>query len=116
MRRFSVSIQPVAKHVSEADLAYWKTRAEQLQTALDTRIVIEQAKGVFAERVGCDPEAAFSVLRREARSKRLKLHELASQIVSAAATGDPGRGNDGSREGLTVAVPSLPPDGPSAGQ
>ena len=109
-----MSIHRPEEHAFEAEIAYWKTRADQLQTALDSRIVIEQAKGVFAERMGCDPEAAFSILRREARSKRLKLHELATEVVASAAAGAPVRRAEVSREGLTAAVASSPPDRPSA--
>ena len=108
-----MSIHRLDDHLLETEVAYWKTRAEQLQSALDTRIVIEQAKGVFAERLGCEPDTAFSILRRTARSKRLKLHELATQVVASAAARSPAQGTNGSRGGLT-AVANLPPDGPSA--
>jgi hypothetical protein len=108
-----VSIHRLDAHVLETEVAYWKTRAEQLQSALDTRIVIEQAKGVFAERLGCEPEAAFSILRRMARSERLNLHELATKVVASAAAGCSAPGTNGSRTSLT-AVANLPPDGPSA--
>jgi transcriptional regulator with GAF, ATPase, and Fis domain len=55
--------------------------AEQLQSALDTRTIIEQAKGVLAERGGLSMEAAFDVLRRYCRSNRLHLAETARGIV-----------------------------------
>ncbi|MFL5950250.1 MAG: ANTAR domain-containing response regulator [Gaiellaceae bacterium] len=57
-------------------------RTIQLQTALDSRIVIEQAKGILAERESIDPEAAFQQMRRQARSRRMKLRDLAQGIVA----------------------------------
>ncbi|MDX6435927.1 MAG: hypothetical protein QOK34_761, partial [Gaiellaceae bacterium] len=60
-------------------------RTLQLQTALDSRVVIEQAKGILAERNQIDPEEAFERMRLEARSRRMKLHDLASGIVATVA-------------------------------
>ena len=59
-------------------------RAAQLQQALDSRVVIEQAKGVLVERFGIDSDEAFRLLRRTARSNRIRLHEVCAQVVSAA--------------------------------
>jgi hypothetical protein len=57
-----------------------------LQRALDTRVVIEQAKGILAERVGLDVHEAFQVLRMSARSNRIRLHDLAKRIVEERET------------------------------
>lgn len=56
--------------------------ADQLQTALDSRIVIEQAKGVIAERTGVGVNEAFEVLRRHARSRGQKLRAVAAAVVA----------------------------------
>jgi hypothetical protein len=57
-----------------------------LQRALDTRIVIEQAKGVLAERFDVDVHEAFQVLRLSARSNRIRLRDLATQVVESRKT------------------------------
>lgn len=64
-------------------------RAEQLQRALESRIVIEQAKGVLAERLGVEPATAFELLRRAARSRQMRLHQLAGAVVASPATPPP---------------------------
>ena len=56
--------------------------ATQLQQALDTRVVIEQAKGVLAGRLNMTPDAAFVVMRKFARSSRIKVHDVARDVVS----------------------------------
>ena len=63
-----------------------EVRTAQLQHALDSRIIIEQAKGVLAERRGLDPDAAFDALRSYARSNQLKVHDLAADIVAGRRT------------------------------
>jgi hypothetical protein len=61
-------------------------RCAQLQEALDSRIVIEQAKGVLAERFHLEPDRAFDVLRRSARSNRVSLRDLAVRVVASERT------------------------------
>jgi AmiR/NasT family two-component response regulator len=61
-------------------------RAEQLEAALESRVVIEQAKGVLAARHGLEISAAFDVMRRAARANELKLHGLATRVVAERRT------------------------------
>jgi transcriptional regulator with GAF, ATPase, and Fis domain len=55
--------------------------AAQLQTALVSRVVIEQAKGVLAERGDLTMDNAFQALRKHARDHNLRLHDVARGIV-----------------------------------
>ena len=54
---------------------------EQLNRALNSRVVIEQAKGMISERDGVDMEHAFTRLRSHARNHNLRLAELAEDVV-----------------------------------
>jgi len=56
--------------------------ADQLQTALNTRIRIEQAKGVLAERYGIDMNEAFTTIRNYARSHNQRLADVTHLILS----------------------------------
>ena len=57
---------------------------EQLQNALDSRVVLEQAKGVLSYSGDLDMPAAYAALRRYARDHNIKLTELARALVSRA--------------------------------
>ena len=66
----------------ERSMRHSDTLNEQLQTALNSRVIIEQAKGKLAERLGLDMEQAFGLLRDYARARNLRLAELAQSFVS----------------------------------
>jgi len=71
---------------TSTELTELRARVAQLQTALETRIVVEQSKGVLAERFQLTVEDAFLLLRYAARSSRTNIHELAQEIVESGTT------------------------------
>lgn len=65
---------------------------EQLTHALNSRVVIEQAKGMVAERLDLDVEGSFAALRNHARNHNLRLVDVANGVIAgtiAAARLDP---------------------------
>lgn len=56
--------------------------AEQLDHALNSRVVIEQAKGMLAERAGAEVEDAFEALRDYARRHNLRLAHVAHDLIA----------------------------------
>jgi hypothetical protein len=67
--------------IQVASAGHRQILAGQLQVALDSRIVLEQAKGVLAEQRGITPTAAFSVLRRLAREHNQRLTVIAHAVI-----------------------------------
>ena len=69
--------------------------AEQLQTALSSRVVIEQAKGVLSARGGLTMERAFATMRGYARAHRLGLSDVARTVSEGIADLDAIMGHAG---------------------
>jgi GAF domain-containing protein len=59
--------------------------AGQLQVALNSRVIIEQAKGILAERMRVTPDQAFIVLRAYSRTNNYPLTQLAADVISGTA-------------------------------
>ena len=59
--------------------------AGQLQLALNSRVLIEQAKGILAERLRVTPDEAFVLLRRYARDHNHRLTELSGDVIRGTA-------------------------------
>ncbi|MER6694413.1 GAF and ANTAR domain-containing protein, partial [Streptomyces minutiscleroticus] len=81
--------------VQQASLDHHRTVNRQLQHALDSRTVIEQAKGFLASAHGTDPGTAFEQLRAHARRHRIRLADLARDVVEARVVLPPGAGAGG---------------------
>jgi hypothetical protein len=74
----------VGRLLAVTEAAY--ERRAQLEQALESRVAIEQAKGVLAERYGLGVDEAFDAIRRAARSNRIKLHDLVRRVKPREAT------------------------------
>jgi hypothetical protein len=75
----------VETHTS-TEVTELQARVAQLQTALETRILVEQSKGILAERFKLSVDDSFLLLRYAARSSRTNIHELAHEIVVRGTT------------------------------
>ena len=75
----------------ERNLRRSEAQCDQLQGALNSRVVIEQAKGILAERFGVDMDAAFGLLRDESRYRNMRLSCLAQAFIDSRPA-VPGRG------------------------
>jgi GAF domain-containing protein len=60
--------------------------AAQLQEAMRSRAVIEQAKGIIMATTRCDPERAFELLRAQSQTENRKLREIAQELVGRQST------------------------------
>lgn len=83
--------------LQQRTLAHAEAERDQLQYALTSRIVIEQAKGILAERWQLSVDEALSVLRSYARAHNRKLSELAREIT------------DGTFDTTRITTPRTPP-------
>ncbi len=75
--------------IQERAIRRGEALTEQLQGALNSRIVIEQAKGALAQALGITLDEAFSLIRAYARTNNRRLTEVAHQVV-ADVTSVPG--------------------------
>jgi GAF domain-containing protein len=73
----------------ERNVRRTETVAEQLQAALNSRVVIEQAKGKLAERLSIDMDRSFNMLRDYARNTNQRLTDVARAFVDGATADFP---------------------------
>ncbi len=74
--------------LQERAIHHREVLAEQLQTALNSRVIIEQAKGVLAERGQIDLAHAFDLLRSHARSTNQRLSDVARGVADRTTTAE----------------------------
>ncbi|MET0187735.1 MAG: GAF and ANTAR domain-containing protein, partial [Pseudonocardia sediminis] len=72
--------------LSERAIRQSEVLNEQLQAALNSRVVIEQAKGVLSQQLDAGMDVAFERLRRYSRNNNLRLSEVARQVVDGELT------------------------------
>jgi PAS domain S-box-containing protein len=73
----------VLEHLLAASAEVSRTQelADQLQQALDSRVLIEQAKGVVMARAGLGADQAFALIRRDARSRNRRVVDVAGEVI-----------------------------------
>jgi len=69
-------------------LASRERHASHLQTAMISRSVIDQAKGIVMTLAACDADEAFRLLARRSQQQNRKLRDIAAEIVTAAERGE----------------------------
>ncbi|MFC8721244.1 SpoIIE family protein phosphatase [Kitasatospora sp. NPDC057198] len=93
----------------EATVDRLRTELEGVRTAMRTRAVIEQAKGVLVERLGCAPERAFEELVRRSQDGNRKLALVAAELVAAAAPPPAARETPAIDEAPAASAPGVGP-------
>lgn len=84
----------------QTELARVQRTADQLQTALESRVTIEQAKGVLVGELGCTVEQAYAMLRDHARRNSVSLQSVAHAVVHLGLRPPaPARGSQAFRAG-----------------
>jgi AmiR/NasT family two-component response regulator len=81
LARVTAELESLARYADAQE-----KRVGQLQEALDSRVVIEQAVGILAERFELNVGDAFELLRRAARNSRRELRVLATETTQSRAT------------------------------
>jgi GAF domain-containing protein len=74
--------------LQERAIAARELVATQLQTALTSRVVLEQAKGMLAQRAGLSMDQAFQLMRAYARSNNRRLSDVAAYIIDGTLDND----------------------------
>lgn len=83
---------------------------DELREAIDSRAVIEQAKGALILRFGLDEDSAFGVLRRWSQESNIKLRTIADSLVNDVCSAQSRTPGDPELAGMLAAKLGGPPD------
>ncbi|RYP84432.1 ANTAR domain-containing protein [Nocardioides guangzhouensis] len=75
---------------TEPDTHALRLEVSQLRTALSSRAVIEQAKGMIMAERQCDADEAFQVLRRFSQDTNVPLRDVARALIYQTTNGSTG--------------------------
>ncbi|BFV60201.1 hypothetical protein KCMC57_up53050 [Kitasatospora sp. CMC57] len=104
----------------QATIDRLRSEVEGQRRAMRTRAVIEQAKGVLAERLGCSPEDAFGRLVQLSQGGNRKLVDIAAELLGVAVPPDAADHIPVVMAPGSVSAPSehseQPPTGPASAQ
>ncbi len=78
MATFAPEDRPVHTALGEC-----QDEVDDLRAALESRPVIDQAKGVLVARHGCTPDRAFEMLSRASQRENRKVRDLAADVVAS---------------------------------
>jgi hypothetical protein len=78
----ALTVLPATREEPSDPTQFLLERNRQLEQALSSRVVIEQAKGILAGRLGIGIDEAFRLLRGAARNARREIHEVAADVVA----------------------------------
>ncbi|MFJ9924905.1 anti-anti-sigma factor [Streptomyces misionensis] len=82
------TVSAVARERAE-QLAVLRAEIAQLRHALDSRPVIDQARGVLMAAHGCTPDTAWDILRETSQRTNTKLRHIAAAVIASAAPDGP---------------------------
>ncbi len=91
--------------IQERSISRAEMLSDQLQGALDSRVVIEQAKGALAQLEGSTPDEAFQLMRSQARSTRRRLLDVAHDVLGGIEARGTPTPDDGSAESRLLTTP-----------
>ena len=67
-----------------SELGDLRAEVSGLRAAMETRAIIEQAKGLIIASMGVDADQAFELLIRQSQAENVKLHVIAERLISSA--------------------------------